>query len=91
MYYKFRNYISQVITQQNIRKTTITPEEIATLPAHFRDEIAKAEKEEAELPKIINPVFIYNAQRNIFLPQDERFRMNLILKIDNPPEDKDEE
>lgn len=43
------------------------------------------------MPKLINPSFIYSAQRNIYLHQDERFRMNLILKIENPPEDKDEE
>jgi hypothetical protein len=25
------------------------------------------------------------------MPMDERYRINLLLKIDNPPEDKDEE
>jgi hypothetical protein len=52
--------------------------------------LTKAEPEE-ELPKIINPTFIYNAQKNIYMPMDERYRVNLLLKIDNPPEDKDEE
>jgi len=36
-------------------------------------------------------MFIYNAQYNIYMPLDERYRMNLLLKIDNPPEDKDDE
>ena len=90
MYYRFRNYVSQVITQQQARASTVTAEEIATLPAHLRDEITKKE-EEAEMPKIINPNFIYNQQRNLYLPQDERYRINLLLKIENPPEDKDEE
>jgi hypothetical protein len=42
-------------------------------------------------PKLTNPQFIYNAQHNIYLPQDERYRINLLLKIDNPPENRDEE
>jgi hypothetical protein len=60
------------------------------LPAHFRDELNKKE-EEQKLPNTIHPSFIYNVQYNIYMPLDERYRMNLILKIDNPPESKDEE
>jgi hypothetical protein len=36
MYYKFRNYISQVNLQRDYKKT-VTQEEITQLPAHFRD------------------------------------------------------
>lgn len=68
----------------------MTEEEIAQLPAHFRDELNKPEEEEV-VPKLINPLFIYNAQYNIYMPLDERNRLNLLLKIDNPPENKDEE
>jgi hypothetical protein len=89
MYYKFRNYISQVVKQEEMKKATVTEAEISQLPAHFRDELTKEEPEE-EVPKIINPIFIYNAQKNIYMPMDERYRVNLLLKIDNPPEDKDE-
>ena len=46
---------------------------------------------EEAVPKIVNPLFIYNAQYNIYMPQDERQRLNLLLKIDNPPINKDEE
>lgn len=73
-----------------MKKNTVTEAEISQLPAHFRDELTKEEPEE-ELPKIINPTFTFNAQQNIFMPLDERYRINLLLKIDNPPEDKDEE
>lgn len=90
LYYKFRNYISQVVTQQDIKRTTVTEAEISQLPAHFRDELTKEEPEE-ELPKVINPTFIYNGQKNVYMPLEERYRINLLLKIDNPPEDKDEE
>ena len=41
MYYKYRNYISQVNLQRDIQKNTVTQEEINQLPAHFRDEINK--------------------------------------------------
>lgn len=40
---------------------------------------------------MVNPLFIHNAQLNLYMPQDERYRHNLLLKIDNPPENKDEE
>lgn len=90
MYYKYRNYISQVNLQRDIQRNTVTQDEITQLPAHFRDEINKPVVE-PELPSIINPIFIYNAQYNIYMPPDERVRLNLLLKIDNPPENKDEE
>lgn len=68
----------------------MTEEEISQLPAHFRDEI-NAKEEEEPTPKIVNPIFIHNGQFNIYMPQDERNRVNLLLKIENPPENKDEE
>jgi hypothetical protein len=52
-----------------MRKNTISEEEISQLPAHFREELTKKEEPE-NLPKIANPVFIYNSQYNLFMPQD---------------------
>ena len=66
----------------------MTEEEISQLPAHFRDEFDKKEEPEP-LPKIVNPLFIHNAQQNLYMPQDERHRINLLLKIENPPMNKD--
>jgi hypothetical protein len=60
------------------------------LPAHFREELTKPEVDEAP-PKIVNPLFIYNGQYNLYMPADERQRHNLLLKIDNPPLSKEEE
>lgn len=89
-YYVFRNQFSQIVRQYEQNKQTVTEEEINQLPAHFRDELNAKEEEEA-LPKIANPMFIHNAQHNLYMPPDERNRINLLLKIDNPPENKDEE
>ncbi len=79
-----------MVKQQEMKRTTFTEAEISQLPAHFRDELTKVEAEE-ELPKVINPTFIHNGQKNTYMPLEERYRINLLLKIDNPPEDKDEE
>lgn len=86
----FRNQFSQIIKQNTIQKETVTEEEIATLPAHFREDLT-SKKEEESLPKIVNPLFVHNGQYNIYMPLDERHRFNLLLKIDNPPENKDQE
>jgi hypothetical protein len=56
-----------VVKQQEVKRTTVTEAEISQLPAHFRDELTKVEAEE-ELPKVINPTFIYNAQKNVYMP-----------------------
>ena len=33
----------------------------------------------------------HNAQHNVYMPLEERQRMNLLMKIDNPPLNKDED
>lgn len=89
-YYMFRNQFSQIIKQNLTQMETVTEEEIDTLPAHFRDDLT-AKREEEPLPKIVNPIFVHNGQYNIYMPQDERHRFNLILKIHNPPESKEQD
>jgi hypothetical protein len=40
---------------------------------------------------MIKPHFHFSQQYQICLPTDEKYRRNLLLKIDNPPKDKSQE
>lgn len=60
------------------------------MPAKFRKEIANSPQE--VFPEILRPELRYSEQLQIFLPQDERHRYNLLAKLVNPPKTKlDEE
>ena len=72
--------MTQINEQDKKIAETDMDNEISFLPAHFRDEINQETEEEDE-PKLINPLFLYNQQQNLFMPEDERFRVNLKLKI----------
>lgn len=86
-YYVYRNYITQAREQERRKASSLIEDEVTTLPAHFRDEINNGEEEEG-MPKLIHPQFLYNQQQNLIMPEDERYRVNLLLKLENPPEDK---
>lgn len=81
--------MKQEIALREIKEKTVVKEEYDQIPSHLRNEILKVVTEEDfPEPKHVNPLFLYSQQNNIFLPQDERHRINLHLKIDNPPLEK---
>jgi hypothetical protein len=60
------------------------------MPAKLREEVQKL-KDDGQIPQMIQAHFHYSEQYQICLPQDEKYRRNLLLKIDNPPKDKSQE
>lgn len=60
------------------------------MPAKLREEVQKL-RAEKEIPHMIQPNFHYSEQYQVSLPADEKYRRNLILKIQNPPKDKSQE
>ena len=56
------------------------------MPAKLRNAIYNAE--ENPVPEIVMPLLKYTEQLQVYLPQEERNRYNMLLKLNHPPKIK---
>lgn len=85
-YYNFRNREKQIVEYREFVAQCDLEAMIAKMPAKLRKDIEAAEV--SPMPEIAEPLLKYTEQLQVYLPQDERYRYNLMLKLEHPPKIK---
>lgn len=85
-YYNFRNREKQLVEYREFVGACDIDDMIKKMPAKLRKDIENAEI--VPMPEIAEPILKYVEQLQVYLPQDERHRYNLLLKIQHPPKNK---
>lgn len=85
-YFIFRNREQQIIEFKEFVESCDIDEFISQLPAKMRKEIETSQPNPT--PEIAEPLLKYIEQLQVYLPQDERFRYNLMQKLQHPPKPK---